>query len=121
MTLRQKQSLFAKLAAGLILHAYKLGYEVTLGEAYRPKEMADLHAQQGKGISNSLHTQRLAIDLNLFKDGVYLTTSEAHKPLGDWWKKQHELCCWGGDFRPKRDGNHYSLTHGGRKKARVRR
>ena len=35
MTLREKQSKFAKMAAQLILKAYEMGYEVTLGDAYR--------------------------------------------------------------------------------------
>lgn len=111
MTLRQKQSLFAELAAKLILHAVGSGYEVTFGDAYRSPEEAARLAKAGKGIATSLHTQRLAIDLNLFRDGHYLSSSEAHRPLGEWWKRQHALCRWGGDFG---DGNHYSLTHGGR-------
>lgn len=111
MTLRQKQSLFAHHVAKLILHAYEMGYEVTLGDAYRSPEEAARQAKAGRGIATSLHTQRLAIDLNLFKDGHYLTSTEAHRPLGEWWEKQHELARWGGRFK---DGNHYSFTHGGR-------
>jgi hypothetical protein len=30
--------------------------------------------------------------------------------LGKYWKRQHPLCRWGGDFQ---DGNHYSLEHEG--------
>jgi len=89
-----------------------MGYEVTLAEAYRTPEQAELNAKSGKGIRNSLHTQRLAIDLNLFKDGKYLSSTEAHRRLGEWWEKQHELAAWGGRFG---DGNHYSFTHQGRK------
>lgn len=111
MTLRQKQSLFAWLAASLIQHAEALGYEVTFGEAYRSPEEAQRLANLGRGIANSLHTQRLALDLNLFRHGRYLTSTEAHRPLGDWWERQHPLCRWGGRFG---DGNHYSLTHAGR-------
>ena len=111
MTLRQKQSLFARHVAALIAHAYAMGYEVTLGDAYRSPEEAARLSKAGKGIATSLHTQRLAIDLNLFKDGHYLTSTEAHRPLGEWWEKQHELARWGGRFK---DGNHYSFTHGGR-------
>ena len=115
MTLLEKQQLFSQLVAKLILRASELGYQVTLGEAYRTPEQAALNALAGQGISNSLHTQRLAIDLNLFKDNKYLATSSAHKPLGDYWKTLHEGCCWGGDFQPRADGNHYSLSHDGRK------
>jgi hypothetical protein len=110
MTLRQKQSLFVQLVALLIQHAYDNGYELTFGECYRPPETAAIMAKQGKGISNSLHTQKLAIDLNLFKDGVFLSSSASHKPLGDYWKTLNPLCRWGGDFN---DGNHYSIEHNG--------
>jgi hypothetical protein len=112
MTLRQKQSLFATLVATLIQQAVALGYEVTLGEAYRSPEEAARLAKVGTGIANSLHTLKLAIDLNLFRDGIYLSSTEAHRPLGEWWEQQHDLCRWGGRFG---DGNHYSVTHGGRK------
>jgi hypothetical protein len=111
MTLREKQSLFASLVAELLRQAQTLGFEVTFGEAYRSPEEAARLAALGKGIRNSLHCQRLAIDLNLFRDGVYLSSSESHRPLGEWWEARHELCRWGGRFH---DGNHYSLTHGGR-------
>lgn len=111
MTLREKQSLFCVLVARLIGHATASGYELTFGETYRSPEEAARLARLGKGIAKSLHTQRLAIDLNLFKDGAYLSSTEAHRALGEWWESQHELCRWGGRFN---DGNHYSLTHGGR-------
>jgi hypothetical protein len=115
LRLRQKQSLFARHAARLILKAYELGFEVTLGEAYRSPEEAQRLAGTGAGIKASLHTMKLAIDLNLFRDGMYLETSEAHLALGEWWEKQHELARWGGRFRPRPDGNHYSFTHAGLK------
>jgi hypothetical protein len=112
VTLREKQSVFAALAATLIQHAFSLGFEVTLGEAYRSPEEAARLAKLGLGIKSSLHTLKLAIDLNLFQDGKYLPSNEAHEPLGEWWELQNPLCRWGGRFG---DGNHYSLEHGGRK------
>ena len=116
MTLREKQSLFAELVSVLIVMANDLGYAVTLGEAYRSPEEAARLAKAGKGIKNSLHTQRLAIDLNLFRDGKYLTTTAAHRPLGEAWERLSQPpayeCCWGGRFG---DGNHYSIAHNGRR------
>lgn len=116
MTLRQKQSKFAQLVAMLIIQCEILGYEVTIGEVYRsPEEAKRLH-DLGKGILNSLHTSKLAIDLNLFKNGVYMKSTEAHQTLGEWWERQSEppdiICHWGGRFG---DGNHYSVGHAGRK------
>lgn len=115
MTLRVKQSIFAKLLPRLIDKAFALGFEVTLAEAYRSPEEAARLAKLGKGIKTSLHTQRLAIDLNLFKDGKYLSSGLEHKALGEWWEKQSTeeyKCAWGGRFK---DSNHYSITHNGRR------
>lgn len=115
LTLRQKQSHFVRHVARLIEEATYRGYDLTFGETYRSPEEAARLAALGKGIVTSLHTKRLAIDLNLFKDGVYLTDMEAYRPLGEWWEKQSDsdcTCAWGGRFN---DGNHFALAHGGRR------
>lgn len=112
MTLGQKQRLFVQLIGQLILWCYSQGYELTFGESVRDPRIAKLNEELGKGISNSLHLKRLAVDFNLFIEGKYQTTTEAHQPLGTYWKSLHPLCRWGGDFsRP--DGNHYSMEHEG--------
>lgn len=115
MTLGEKQRVFTVAVARLILEAQRRGYGLTFGEAYRTPEQAALNARTGAGIAKSLHTLRLAVDLNLFLSGVYLDDSEAHRPLGEWWEAQSTpglTFCWGGRFsRP--DGNHYSLEHQG--------
>lgn len=112
MTLREKQSLFVILVSALIQHAYDKGYELTFGEALRTPEQAAINAKKGVGIKNSLHIIKLAIDLSLFKDGKFLSKSEDHKELGEYWESLHPLCRWGGRFG---DGNHYSLEHEGKK------
>jgi len=112
MSLRSKQSTFVFNISKLIQRAYSLGYELTFGEALRSQAQADLNAASGAGISNSLHLQKLAIDLNLFKDGKYLSASADHAELGAYWKTLDPENRWGGDFR-KPDGNHYSMTHNG--------
>lgn len=112
-TLGQKQRRFLPLLAKLIDFAYAQGYELTEGEGYRTPEQAALNAQHGSGIANSLHILRLAIDLQLFKDGVYLTDSTAYKALGEYWKTLDPDCAWGGDFTTRVDGNHFSLSYGG--------
>lgn len=115
MSLVAKQSAFAGAVAKLVLEALDRGYLVTFGEAYRPEETAALYEEQGRGIANSNHTRRLAIDLNLFLYGQYLTDSEHYRELGEWWKRESTdeyTCAWGGDFsRP--DGNHFSFEHNG--------
>lgn len=109
--MRAKQSEFARLVARLIDKAYELGYELTLGDAYRdPRVHGELGTKKAYGHARSAHKVRLAIDLNLFKDGKYLEGTGAHKELGEWWEKQHPDARWGGRFK---DGNHYSFEHNG--------
>lgn len=110
MTLREKQSVFARMAARLILKAYDMGYEVTLGDAFRDPRA---HGKQGVlgaiyGEAWSAHKNKLALDLNLFRNGQYLSSTASHRPLGEWWEQQGGT--WGGRFK---DGNHYSLEHQG--------
>ena len=109
------QEEFAQSVARLIQKAAELGYGVTLGDAYRSPEQAAANAASGSGIARSLHCERLAIDLNLFKDGVYITDDHGHRELGPWWKTLGPRYCWGGDFA-KRDFNHYSLSPDGVRK-----
>ena len=99
LTLRSKQSLFVLMVSMLIRKAYKLGYEITFGDAW---------AHDGH-MNDSLHYIRLAIDLNLFKDGEYLRKTEDHQVLGEYWESLGGS--WGGQYG---DGNHYSLEHNGR-------
>lgn len=104
-TLREKQSRFARLVPRLIDKAYALGYEVTLGDAYRdPRVHGPIGVKLGYGHRSSAHKQRLAIDLNLFKDGVFQASTEAHRDLGEYWESLGGT--WGGRFG---DGNHYSI------------
>lgn len=111
MTLREKQSKFARMVVQLINKAHELGYEVTLGDAYRdPRVFGLMGISKGYGHSSSCHKLRLAIDLNLFKDGQFLSTTDDHKVLGEWWESIGGT--WGGRFK---DGNHYSLEHEGHK------
>lgn len=112
MTLSQQQRLFTQLVGQLIERAYAMGYELTFGEAHRTQEQAALNARKGKGIRNSLHCDRLAVDLNLFINGKYVSDGDKHRPLGEWWEERHPLCRWGGRFH---DGNHYSMEYQGRK------
>lgn len=113
-TLLQRQQLFAQCLAELISWALGEGYFVTLGEVYRSPEEAKRLAGTGAGIVRSLHCDRLAADLNLFKAGRFLTKSEEYAAAGTQWKSIHPLCRWGGDFKTRPDGNHFSIEYDGR-------
>jgi len=90
------QAEFAYNVPALISTATVLGFNITLGDAYRDPRCPYGHP-------NSKHKMRLAIDLNLFRHGVYLTETIDHEELGLWWEEQGGI--WGGRFN---DGNHYS-------------
>jgi len=99
-SLREQQSKFAFLVAKLILWTFEKGYEITLGDTYPGKFK---HSPFG------FHPKGLAIDLNLFKDGKYLSSTEDHKPLGEYWESLDPKASWGGRWS---DGNHYSYGEG---------
>lgn len=139
-TLSQLRMDHTECVASLIREAIRLGYKCTLQESARSDEQAIINSlgSQGReavakliykdfprlaaaivnngnnnGVVNSVHSVGLAVDLNLFKDGVYLSSSEDHAKLGAFWKTLHPLARWGGDFRPRPDGNHYSFEYNG--------
>lgn len=115
MTLSEKQQKFTSLVARLILWGETKGYKFTFAEAYRTPEQAALNAKKGTGIKNSLHTERLAIDLNLFVNGKYQTDGKEYGPIGTYWKSLSSPECptaWGGEWG---DFNHFSIAHEGRK------
>lgn len=111
MSLSETQQQFAQYVAMLLMYIVEEGYACTLGEAYRPQEMQQLYYDQGKTQTlDSMHTRRLAIDLNLFKDGVYLTDSADYAFLGEFWCSLHPCCEWGGNWTTLSDGNHFELN-----------
>lgn len=99
--LLEKQFRFVRMLGRLLREAELRNVELTLGAGYRDPSW-------GVGHPQSLHGSRLAVDLNLFIDGVYQTESSAHAGLGVYWESLGGS--WGGRFG---DGNHYSLSHGG--------
>lgn len=105
--LGEKQELFSLNAALLTLEAYKRGYRVREGDSFRdPRVFGHVGVQMGYGHKNSLHKLKLAKDLNLTKDGRYITDDEGHRELHLWWVEQ------GGNPMIEEDPNHYSWPYG---------
>jgi hypothetical protein len=100
MKLGEKQELFMRMIPLLIQYAHFLGYEVRGGDLYR-------HITCSHGHPESAHRSKLAIDLNLFKDGEYIVDGTGHRELHDLWD------LLGGAERIREDLNHYSLEHEG--------
>ena len=109
MELWQKQAIFSQNVALLLKYIASKGFFVTFGEAYRTQEQAKIYASEGKGIPNSLHCKRLAIDLNLIdKNGSYLPDEFSYEPFGIFWETLHTLNRWGGHFK-RGDANHFEM------------
>lgn len=108
MNLSDEQKAFALDVSKLIQFIYQSKHSCTLGEAFRTVEQAAIYASQHRGIQDSLHCSRLAIDLNIFNpDGVYLTDSEYYEPFGVFWESLTLKNRWGGRFYKMKDGNHF--------------
>lgn len=109
MKLWEKQSIFTQNITKLINFIYDNEMACTFGEVFRTPEQAAIYAKQGKGIKDSLHCKRLAVDLNLFTlDGTYLTDSKSYKKFGEYWVTLHPFNRWGGVF-PRVDANHFEM------------
>lgn len=135
--LLKAQFRFSEMLPSLLIYAKAQGYQITLGETTRSDEQAELNAMgyegrselanfispkwpllaqkilnngKANGIRESLHCIKLAVDIGLFKKGVYLTQSSDYELLGVYWESIGGT--WGGRFS---DGNHFSLAFGGKK------
>jgi len=114
------------------------GLGFTLGESYRTAEQAAINSlslydrarirailetkypvladaigsSTSRGIKNSVHRDKLAQDLNLYKDDKWLEDAADYLPYGEFWKSLHPLARWGGDFG---DADHFSFEYNGRR------
>ena len=120
--LQDAQRTFASCVPLLITHAMTQGYGVRGAEWFRSREEAlrlsrtfDAHWHP-LGIRNSLHCDRLAIDLVLdikTDVGVWrLAMGEEYRPLGEWWMNLDPRLAWGGAWG---DPMHFSYPFGGRR------
>ena len=113
MLLSQKQREFAFHVHLLIQHIFAMGYECTLGDAYRDPRSHGKQGEEGPyGRNASAHKSRLAIDLNLFVDNMYISESAPYTQFGIYWCALHKENEWGGNWRGN-DANHFSRRHNG--------
>lgn len=112
-TLHQRQVRHVVLVGKLIEYAEDNGLEFSWGETFRTAAQAALNAANGSGIRNSLHSLRLAVDFQLFKNGAYITDAAAYKPVADYWLTLDPLACAGYYFASV-DADHFSISYQGR-------
>lgn len=97
-TLRDRQETFARTLAVFFAWMLEQGYHWTLGDAWRstdellcshcgtPVTYQDLLVSNGRSkVRASAHTERRAIDLNLWVDGQ-LAAPEQYRPLAEKWE-----------------------------------
>jgi hypothetical protein len=111
MRLGKKQELFSSLYPLLVPYLISLGYQIRSGDLFRDERVHGAFGiKKGYGRAFSCHKLKLAIDLNVMKNGIYLRgeeANEAHHKAHDYWDSL------GGSKRILRDMNHYSLLHNG--------
>jgi len=108
MTLNDKQHIFAMNLAKLLQHVESLGLTCSIGEVFRTREQAEIYVKEGKGILESQHCKKLAVDIQLFSNGVFLQNKDDYKLLGEYWKGLHPDNRHGGDFK-RVDSVHFEM------------
>lgn len=104
MTLGEHQERFSRNLAQLLVQAFKLGYQVRIGEVERPVEMQQLYIKTGRSKTmNSMHLKKCAADLHFTKDGKLCYPQE----LGDYWETLDPLNRWGGNWKSFKDKPHF--------------
>lgn len=113
MSLVQQQAAFLLDVGRLVQYATDQGWTVTAGELYRTPEQQELYVKTGRSKTmNSLHLQRLAIDLNFFRDGKLVYDKQLLAPLGAYWETLNPLNSWGGNGVTLVDVPHFSRGNG---------
>jgi hypothetical protein len=104
-----RQQTFTRNIAQLITHIYAARYKCTFGETYRTREQAAIYAASGRGVADSNHCYRLAMDLNLFdKNDKYLHDAAEYRQFGEYWEKLDPFNEWGGRWK-NGDANHFEM------------
>ena len=92
--------MFTRNVSRLLEYAESLGYECAIAYVKRCQS-----CKVGK--KHSKHKDCLAVDIDLYIDGVWLDKTEHHAELGEYWERIGGA--WGGRFM---DGNHYEYGDG---------
>ena len=122
MSLSDKQWIFLQNVAKLITYAERKGYKLTGGELYRTIDQQWMYVN-GRAIEdgelvkapvksktmNSKHLKRMAIDLNIFKNGVLTYDIKDTEELGRYWEDLDENNRYGGFWKWK-DVPHFQMN-----------
>lgn len=99
MSLRNEQSAFAVDTINLFQFILANGFEFTYGEALRTEYQQKEYLRIGRSKALiSQHQKKLALDLNIFKDGKLCNADEI-RIIGRYWESLNLLNRWGGSWR----------------------
>lgn len=102
------QAAFLLNVCSLVAHATAIGFDVTGGELWRTQEQQAVYRKTGKSkTDNSMHLQRLAIDLNFFMHGVWIQDKKQLQEFGDFWESMNPKNRWGGNWVTFLDTPHF--------------
>ena len=105
MSMVDEQHAFLQDVAKLIVYATSLGLKVTGGELHRTPEQQAIYVQTGRSKTlKSKHLERLAIDLNFFKDGK-LTYDVPE--VGKYWESLSSKNSAGMFWKSFKDAPHF--------------
>jgi D-alanyl-D-alanine carboxypeptidase len=108
MTLAPQQDAFLRDVVLLLQYAWHEGFAVTGGELYRTEEQEAIYVANGRSSTmNSMHLQKLAIDLNFIWAGSLLENKGALQKIGEFWKSLGPHNRWGGDWEHPVDAGHF--------------
>jgi peptidoglycan L-alanyl-D-glutamate endopeptidase CwlK len=106
MSLIIQQWEFLQDVSILLVYIKQHGFITSAGELYRTKEQQEIYVKKGLSKTiNSLHRERLAIDLNFFSKELKLI--ECPKEVGDFWCSLHSNNEWGGNWKTFKDSGHF--------------
>ena len=112
--LLEKRLRFTRYLTTLVTHFNQQpNVDVAYGRDFDEEYERTKEGKPVRHMRGSLHYLGLANDLALYVGGVYQESTEAYAEMGAFWKRLDKDNRWGGDFK-KADGNHFSITFGGK-------
>lgn len=76
-----------------------MGFKLTFGEVFRTLEQQKIYFNTGRSKTmDSRHLQRLAVDFNIFQNGILINDPKVIQPLGEFWMSLNTDNRWGGDW-----------------------
>jgi hypothetical protein len=98
---------FVIALCNLVIYGNTLpGYQVTIGEVERPKELQEIYVFRGSSWTmNSEHLNRRAADLHVYINGVHQDNAQAYIPLALIWESL------GGKWGVLKDGRQVDPYH----------